>query len=367
MRIAVHLGVNGAYWVARWREPGGKPRSRGLGPQSKRSRRDATAECRRIEAELAAGTLAPGQAPTLEQWVEHHRATRHVASSTAIQIDTTIDKYILPHFGGQVRMDRVTIAATQRWVAWLRERPGVKSELTIAGHVRMAKALWNAAHKAHGVPNPFSQLAIRAVTPLPEVPDLSDADIGRLVDACPTPAWKALVGLCAFGGLRRGEALLIDWQAVQWADNRLLVPQPKTAGSTDRPARHCLMESQLARILQEVQDSQAGPLLAQVPQRNLHRDMRKIIGRAGLSPWRKPFHGLRKWRSSTWKRVYPAAVVDAWLGHGAEVARRSYYGVPEHFYGGGGLPEIEQMRREIEQLKAQIQARSESAPKPAQT
>lgn len=345
---------NGRYWTARWRNADGSEGSQGLGPISKRSHRAAKAECRRIEAELAAGTLAPGHAPTLAQWVEYHRATRHIAKSTAIQVDATINKYLVPHFGGQIRMDRVTVAATQKWVAWLRERPGIKSELTIAGHVRIAKALWNAAHKAHGVPNPFAQLSIRAVTPTPAVPDLTDAHIGRLVDACPTPAWKALVALCAFGGLRRGEALLIDWQAVLWADNRLVVPQPKTAGSTDRPSRHCLMESQLARILHEVQETQAGPLLAPVPIRNLHRGMKAIIGRAGLPAWPKPFHGLRKWRSSTWKRVYPAAVVDAWLGHGAEVARRSYYGVPEHFYGAGGLPEIEQMRREIEQLKAQM-------------
>jgi integrase len=62
------------------------------------------------------------------------------------------------------------------------------------------------------------------------------------------------------------------------------------------------------------------------------RAARRLIVAAGLKPWRKPFHTLRKNRATWWRDEYPEHVVDAWMGHSLEVARRHYAAVPESAY-----------------------------------
>lgn len=358
--IRVELAEYKGYWVLRWRDPQtGKRPGRGAGRVDKVSRRKAESARARLEHELNAGLVAPGKPPTLEQWVQTYRGIRRVAPRTAKMQDSYLDLRIVPGLGAQTRISKIRELDALRWVKSLE---GTMEPISVAGCLRVARTVFAAAARAHRFTDPFAHVRYAFTYPAPHVPTLSDADIQALVDACPTPAWKALVGLCAWGGLRLGEAMILTWDGVQFDRNRIVVPQPKTARSKGRE-RVCLLEPHLARVLAEVRDAQEGPAVVAKGLRNLHRDFEVIRRRAGLTAWPKPFHGLRKWRSSSWKQTYPAAVVDAWLGHGAEVARKAYFAVPEHFYGGQGLPEIEQLRRENARLLAQIE-RTESGQNP---
>lgn len=48
-------------------------------------------------------------------------------------------------------------------------------------------------------------------------------DLNNPLAACPNQDWKTLPGLCRLAGFRQGETLALQWNAVDWATNRLTV------------------------------------------------------------------------------------------------------------------------------------------------
>ncbi len=65
---------------------------------------------------------------------------------------------------------------------------------------------------------------------------------------------------------------------------------------------------------------------------NLRTQLMRIIKRAGLKPWPKPFQNLRSTRETELEAEFPLHVVCYWLGNSEKVARRHYLQVTdEHF------------------------------------
>jgi hypothetical protein len=57
--------------------------------------------------------------------------------------------------------------------------------------------------------------------------------------------------------------------------------------------------------------------------------MKKIIGRAGLKPWRKLFQNLRSTRETELARKHPLHVVCAWIGNSQLIAAKHYLQVTD--------------------------------------
>ncbi len=58
----------------------------------------------------------------------------------------------------------------------------------------------------------------------------------------------------------------------------------------------------------------------------------KIIRRAGLEPWPKPFHAMRASCETELTEKFRVQAVAAWLGNSPKIALRHYLRVlPEHF------------------------------------
>ncbi len=65
---------------------------------------------------------------------------------------------------------------------------------------------------------------------------------------------------------------------------------------------------------------------------NLRTQFHRIIKRAGLVPWAKPFHNLRSTRQTELAEKFPIHVVCAWLGNSRAVAQDHYLQVTDsHF------------------------------------
>lgn len=65
---------------------------------------------------------------------------------------------------------------------------------------------------------------------------------------------------------------------------------------------------------------------------NLRTQFVRIIRKAGLKPWPKPFQNLRSTRETELAETYPEHVVCAWIGNSVPVARKHYLQVTnEHF------------------------------------
>jgi hypothetical protein len=57
---------------------------------------------------------------------------------------------------------------------------------------------------------------------------------------------------------------------------------------------------------------------------NLRTTFKKIIRRAGLQPWPKPFHGLRASHETDLLERFPIQTVAKWLGHSPKIALAHY-------------------------------------------
>ena len=57
---------------------------------------------------------------------------------------------------------------------------------------------------------------------------------------------------------------------------------------------------------------------------NLRQRFIRLIKRAGVKPWPKPFNNLRASRETDLAREYPAHVLESWLGHSTKIASKHY-------------------------------------------
>jgi hypothetical protein len=64
------------------------------------------------------------------------------------------------------------------------------------------------------------------------------------------------------------------------------------------------------------------------PNKNFRTRFLRIIKRAELIPWTKPFHNLRATRETELAAEHPLHVVCAWMGNTATIARKHYLQVP---------------------------------------
>ena len=74
------------------------------------------------------------------------------------------------------------------------------------------------------------------------------------------------------------------------------------------------------------------PMLNGNPDKNLGTTFGKLVKRAGVEPWPKPFQNFRSSRQTELEQTYPTYVVCSWLGNSPVVAQKHYLTVTdEHF------------------------------------
>ena len=120
----------------------------------------------------------------------------------------------------------------------------------------------------------------------------------------------------------------MQWSDVQWEERRLRIQSTKTG------LRFCPIFPQLRPLLDaawDTADEGARYVISRYRQRetNLRTQLGRIIERAGLVPWAKPFVNLRASCRTDLEERFPSHVVDAWLGHSTRVARKHYLQVTE--------------------------------------
>lgn len=345
---------NGKYWQAVWRDSRNRRHVKSLGPIT---RQQALAACQEIATKfhIQPGRRDAGPAPTLKAWVERVKANRAAElNPRTITLDQESIGYLLAFFDPDIRIDAITRTLARDWRKWLTEqkrRGHTLSDATVCRHVRTAKTYFGVARRDDVIgANPFDGLRGTPAATEKDWRQLTEAEVMRLIDHAPSAPWKALLALCSLAGLRRGEALRLEWSDIQWERQRLSIRPEEEKVTTKQRARVVRMEKALETILLDVRESADGALVAPVPANNLHEDATAIIKKAGFEPWADPFHTLRKWRSTSWSQVYPEFIVDSWLGHGPEVARKHYKTVPESFY--GERPDVvADLKAEVERLK----------------
>jgi integrase len=145
-----------------------------------------------------------------------------------------------------------------------------------------------------------------------------------------------IIGLARYGSLRcRSEVLSLQWQDVDCVHARIRVRSPKTEHHPGKASRLIPLFPELLPILAEAfeaapkgaeyvvsgnyREACQGP--AGWRNVNLRTQFERILGRAGIDPWPRPFHNLRSSRQTELAELFPSHVVCAWLGNSEEIAR----------------------------------------------
>lgn len=278
----------------------------------------------------AAGLVDRREVQTLGAFVRGYIDRRtDVKPGTTMNYET-VERNLVAFFGvdRQLRTVKPTDAVAFR--EWLRDHEN-QSENTIRRRCGRARQFFAAALKAGQVDgNPFDGMSV-TVTGSEGKERFVTADESRLIlEACPDAEWRLIFALCRWGGLRcPSEILPLTWDDVLWDRSRIIVRSPKTERYRGKGSRVIPMFPELVEPLSRA-FAQAPEGAVHVVARyrdgnaNLRTQFQRIIERAGITPWQKPFQNLRSTRETELMETYPAHVVVSWIGHSERVAQKHY-------------------------------------------
>ena len=164
---------------------------------------------------------------------------------------------------------------------------------------------------------------------------LNREDAQRILDACPDAQWRLIFALSRFGGLRcPSEHLALTWADIDWHGKRIRVTSSKTERYEGKGERWIPMFPELRPHLEAVwEQSKTGDEHIITRYRranvNLSTQLKRIIRRAGLTPWPKLYQNLRASRATELASEHPAHVAAAWLGHSTVVASKHYWQITD--------------------------------------
>lgn len=379
----VGLRSNGAYWHAVWYADNPDDEKReSIGSKKKLTKTAAKCVCNELWRAYLGGdtTVQPkakgGTTATLDAWLDGYEADyeRQQLAPRTLSLIACTCKLLREHFGEGFQLHALSVAAAKGWRDWLATRPGRKgaelSDAAVCGHIRRAKHIFRTLPS-----KPFASLRGAAHKRLKNWTVLRHEQVSQLIDRTKADDWKALFALCAYAGARLGEALMIEWPAIDFKRKRITMPEPKDArgkrdATTVYPTRQVPLTPELAKVLTEIRARRGGKPegpIAPVPRNNLHRDAvgavdeegevlyQGLIRAAGLEPWDYPYHTLRRYRATWWLIAgHKPHVVAEWMGHTLEVMMEFYSAIPAELYDEASNPSdrIMQLEAELARLKS---------------
>jgi integrase len=257
---------------------------------------------------------------TVGEFIEQFIVSRSdVKPGTVIAYEQARNK-ALEFFGADKPLADITALDADRFRAWMK---GVKElgENTIRGQVKNIKQFFQAAVKGRIIAeNPFAGHKTTVFARPERMAYIDREAIQRVLTACPSLRWQAIVVLSRFGGLRcPSEVFALKWEHIDFERGRMRVYSPKMEGPESGSSREVPLFPEVPEVLEGmfllpdggeyiVTDQHQGP------QTNLRTTFEKIIRKAGLEPWGKPFQNLRSSRETELAREWPIHVVTAWRG-----------------------------------------------------
>lgn len=283
------------------------------------------------------GLVKPRESVGLQAFIDAYISGRvDIKPRTRINLEQT-RRRLLSYFGANRALRSITPADAEDFRLHL-----VKARLsdnTIRRTIGRARQFFKAAIRRGLIPsNPFEGIAASVKSNPERFYFVSREEAQRVLDACPDAQWRLIFALARYGGLRcPSEILALKWGDVDWARNRIRVPSPKTEHHEGGASRIVPMFPELLPHLREVFEG-AEPGTEYVVARyrdsgvNLRTQLERIVRRAGLEPWPKPFQNLRSTRETELAERFPIHVVCKWIGNSPAVAAQHYLQVTdEHF------------------------------------
>ena len=248
---------------------------------------------------------------------------------------TTRDHYrrgrncLVEFFGADRSLASITAFDADQFRSWLKGTKG-HAENTVRGHLKNSKLFFGAAVRAKLIgENPFKGISSQLIKRPDRMAFVTPEVIERVLAACPTTRWKAIITLCRYAGLRcPSEVLALQWCDVDFESNRIRVRSPK-GERTGNGIREVPLFPEVRKVLEELHlEPDGGDFVIACNDRsgakNLRTVFEKILKKAGVDAWPRLFQNLRASREIELAEQYPVHVITSWLGHTPKVAMEHY-------------------------------------------
>jgi integrase len=209
-----------------------------------------------------------------------------------------VKRNLIDCFGSKNNIRDITPGDADAFRLWLITHEGL-AENTVRRRTGIARQfLKSAARRKMIDANPFDGLPASVRRNPDRFRFITRDEAVLITDACPDAEWRTIFALGRFGGLRcPSEHLALKWSDVDWARNRITIHSPKTEHHPDGKSRVIPLFPELLAPLRDLFES-AEPGAEHIikryrePGQNLRTQFSRIIRKAGLSPWPKPFQNL---------------------------------------------------------------------------
>lgn len=250
---------------------------------------------------------------------------------------------LITYFGAEKRLSEITPGDARQFREHLLAKGGVRggklAVSTTNDRCKKAKQFFNSAIEFRLIDsNPFAKLPTAVRSESDRIVYVSKHDTERVIEAASDAEFRLLIALCRYAGLRNpSETLSLRWEHVDFANDRMTVPSPKTEHHPGRATRVVPLFPELRPYLEdawELCQDVSEPVIRRWRDsgKNFRTRMRATIRRAGLEPWPKTFHTLRSSCQTDLAEEFPLHVVCAWLGNSEQVARDHYLQVTEEHF-----------------------------------
>jgi len=276
-----------------------------------------------------ADAVAP-RADTLSTMLDAYFAALDVKESTRTRYEQGRER-LERYFKGSPPLRSIGSMEADQWRAWLVAEKFSKA--TVSRDVGLARMFFAQAVRWGLIPsNPFEGVKAGPQKNRERQRYITPEETDRLLAAAPNDDWRCIIALTRWGGMRcPSEVLGVKWADIDWAGLTLRVQSPKTEHHDGQHERVIPLFPELHEVLLpafERADDGATFVVAGYRDQgatNLRSGLLRIIRRAGLNEWPKPFVNLRASRATELVAEYPKAVSEAWMGHSEEVGKAHYH------------------------------------------
>jgi integrase len=361
-RVSGHLArverKRGPVWYARGRYADGRPWQRCLGPawqgrgrppEGYYTRRTAEAALAAYLTDIRRGQVAHavktgvtfGEA--CEAWLRWVADDRKRRRSTVLDYRRAVAHRLLPEFGADTPLGKITTERIEAWRAQL-VASGEVSDRTVNKLRTILSGVFRYAQRRYGLPgNPVAGVDAQPERSSGDMLVLTPDEVRLLAEAAEDPQDAALYTVAAFTGLRLGELLALRWGDVDFGNRLVHVRRSYTYGAEGVPKSGKVRAVPLCDPAAAALDGLSRrpyhvgeddlvfctPVGGHLDHTRLRRRFWAARDRAGLKPIR--FHDLRHTYGTLAVRVYPLTDVRAYMGHSDITTTMRYvHYVPQH-------------------------------------
>lgn len=264
---------------------------------------------------------------TLKEYMDKYVEMRkHDLSASTMEGYQISMRYAMDFFGKKQLLNMITPYQVQEFKTALMS--GTLNRVSANIHMKQLRAvLYFAVNKLKILSvNPFAGM-VDVVKQSKRWHYITQDELQSTLEAA-TPNYRCMIALCRLAALRRLEAFNLKWQDINFDKGTIYVVgdadwQPKNRQSRTVPMCPELLNMLLEEFEQASIQRTRVCLLKYAG--NIGRDMNATIKRAGLTPWEKPLHDLRKSCITDWASRYPIHAVKEWAGHKDIATTQEYY------------------------------------------